>query len=116
MTTADPCDLCEAARYTHWYHEDDICWIADCEVCSVPMVVWRQHGTEPAAGDVEHMIEMLGRAGDARFGVGGWTIDRTMRQIPDHFHAHCRDPAWFAERMRRPMSRYTGVGSVREER
>ena len=25
---ADDCDLCEAARITPWFHEDDICWIA----------------------------------------------------------------------------------------
>ena len=41
------CELCEAARFTHWYHEDDVCWVADCEVCETPMVVWRHHGTEP---------------------------------------------------------------------
>ena len=39
--------LREAARITPWYHEDDICWIAECEICEVPMVVWRHHGTEP---------------------------------------------------------------------
>ena len=45
-TPAEPeaapgCELCEAARYTHWYHEDDVCWVADCEVCETPMVVWK---------------------------------------------------------------------------
>ena len=24
-----------------------MCWVADCEICAVPMVVWRHHGTEP---------------------------------------------------------------------
>ena len=23
----DDCDLCEAARITEWFHEDDVCWI-----------------------------------------------------------------------------------------
>ena len=45
----DGCDLCEAARITPWFHEDDVCWIAECEICYVPMVVWRSHGTEPPA-------------------------------------------------------------------
>jgi len=110
------CELCEAARYTHWYHEDDVCWVADCEVCSVPMVVWRPHGIDPSDEDIAHMLRVLGAAGDLRFGPGGWSIDRRMRQIPDHFHAHCRDPHWHAERARRPMTRYTGVGSERVER
>ena len=37
------CDLCEAAQITPWHYEDDVCWIADCEVCDVPMVVWKSH-------------------------------------------------------------------------
>ena len=49
------CELCEAARLTTWYHEDDVCWVADCEICAVPMVVWRTHGTDPPEPDREHM-------------------------------------------------------------
>ena len=41
------CELCGAARMTTWYFEDDVCWVADCEICEVPMVVWREHGTSP---------------------------------------------------------------------
>ena len=109
------CELCQADRYTHWYHEDDVCWIADCEICAVPMVVWKHHGTEPTPADLDHMLAQLSAIGDQRFGEGGWTIDRVMRQIPAHFHAHCRDPDWYGLRFRRPMSRYTGVGSTRVE-
>jgi hypothetical protein len=93
------CDLCEAARLTPWHHEDDICWIADCEVCDVPMVVWRHHGTEPPDADVEHMLRELTRVADALFGE--WSLDRNMRQIPDHFHAHARDKDWYMRRFRR---------------
>ena len=49
FTRVSGCDLCRAARITPWHHEDDICWIAECDVCDVPMVVWRYHGTEPPA-------------------------------------------------------------------
>jgi len=74
----DPtCDLCEAARLSEWHHEDDVCWVADCEICGVPMLV------------------QLTRVADARFGAGEWSIDRVMRQIPNHFHAHGRDPNWW---------------------
>ena len=55
----DSCDLCEAARITPWFHEDDICWIAECEICAVPMVVWRGHGTDPPATELEHMHTQL---------------------------------------------------------
>jgi hypothetical protein len=98
------CELCEAARLTTWYHEDDVCWVADCEICNVPMVVWRTHGVDPPEPDREHMMSHLGRVADEVLGVGTWSFDGVMRQIPDHFHAHARDPGWWmrrAERARR---------------
>ena len=107
------CELCEAARYTHWYAEDEICWVADCEVCDTPMVVWRHHGTRPSDEHVEHMMAALSEAGRLRFGLDGWSIDRTMRQIPSHFHAHARDPRWAARRWESKPSRYNGVGADR---
>ena len=94
------CELCEAARMTRWYHEDDLCWIADCEVCDVPMVVWREHGPSPSPDDVERMLALLDRVASERFGPGGFTVDRVMRQVPDHFHAHARDPGWWSRRFR----------------
>lgn len=115
--THDPdCDLCEAAQFTHWYYEDDICWIADCEVCSVPMVVWKNHSIEPPPEALAHMHEQLLDAGRTRFGGDVFEIDGNMRQIPDHFHAHARDSDWFRLRAARPMSRFTGVGEPRVER
>jgi hypothetical protein len=89
------CPLCEAAQITPWHHQDEICWIADCEICDVPMVVWRGHGSAPPVEAVDHMLAELSRVADARFGAGEWSVDRVMRQIPDHFHAHARDTRWF---------------------
>ncbi len=77
------------------------------------MVVWKSHGTEPSETDVEWMMDRLTESGDARFGPGSATIDRTMRQIPDHFHAHVRDKDWFSRRWNEKISRYTGVGGER---
>jgi hypothetical protein len=75
--------------------EDDRCWIADCEICEVPMVVWREHGTEPPADVHAHLLAMLRIVADERFGDGGYRIDEHMRNIPDHFHAHARDVAFW---------------------
>ena len=99
--SAGRCELCEAARMTRWYHDDELCWVADCEVCDVPMVVWRSHGPTPPAGDVERMLAVLDRVAGERFGADAFTIDRTMRQIPDHFHAHARDRDWRLRRFGR---------------
>ena len=83
---------------TTWYYEDEVCWIADCEVCDVPMVVWRSHGASPPDGDVEHMLAALGRVAGERFGGAEFRLDRVMRQIPEHFHAHARDSGWWRRR------------------
>jgi hypothetical protein len=112
-TVGHSCDLCEAARFTHWYHEDETCWVADCEVCDCPMVVWKQHGTAPDEAEVAHMMARLGEAGAGRFGPEGFAIDRVMRQIPDHFHAHARDRGWHSRRWTSKPSRYSGVGGER---
>jgi hypothetical protein len=95
------CDLCEAARITPWHHEDDVCWVADCEICDVPMVVWKEHGVAPPADALEHMLDALRDVAAARFGPDGFSVDRVMRQIPDHFHAHARDPNWWLRRFTR---------------
>ena len=90
--------------------------MADCEVCSVPMVVWWRHGTEPTRTRSATALcwPTLTAAADERFGPGRWQLDTVMRQVPTHFHAHARDERWFAERWTRPLSRYTGVGGERE--
>jgi len=75
----DPsCDLCEAAHLSEWHHEDDICWVADCEVCGVPMVVWKRHGPTPPESEVEHMVSQLTLVANARFGEGAWSVDRVV--------------------------------------
>lgn len=112
----DGCELCEAARFTHWYAEDEHGWIADCEVCSVPMVVWHRHGSEPPAEVVAHLLGELTRVAAERYGPDGFAVDREMRQVPGHFHAHARPPTWWHDRSTRPPSRYTGVGGERVTR
>lgn len=93
-----PCELCEAKKLTAWHHEDEHCWIAQCEICDVPMVVWKQHGTSPDQETLSHMISTLERVAHQVFGGEPFRIDRVMRQIPDHFHAHARDNNWWFRR------------------
>ena len=93
FTRVDGCDLCRAARITPWYYEDEICWIAECEICEVPMVVWRYHGTTPPDQDVAHMREHLTDVAAKQFGE--FWVDDHMRNIPDHWHAHGRPAGGF---------------------
>ena len=93
------CLLCQAARITPWFHEDDVCWIAECEICEVPMVVWRWHGTVPPPEHVAHMQARLAEV--AAQEIGAFYVDGHMRNIPDHYHAHARpDGGFFGVRRR----------------
>jgi hypothetical protein len=83
------CELCEATPFTEWYHSDDLCWIAECDACAVPMVVWRVHDPEPPADVRAVLHERLAAVLDARSADPYW-IDENMRSIPDHYHAHAR--------------------------
>jgi hypothetical protein len=87
------CPLCRAERITPWHHEDDICWIAECDLCAVPLVVWRWHGTEPPHEHTEHMLARL-REVTAKE-LGEFYVDDHMRNIPDHWHAHGRPAGGF---------------------
>ena len=92
-TPATDCDLCEAARITPWFHEDDICWIAECEICAVPMVVWREHGIEPPGRRARaHARPSSARVVAEHFEFEHY-VDDNMRNIPDHYHAHARPRA-----------------------
>jgi hypothetical protein len=88
----EACELCEAAVITKRYLDNDLCWIGDCEICLVPMVVWRTHGPTPPDDLKDQMHGLLGSVANDVLGVGHWKIDDHMRNIPDHYHAHARPP------------------------
>ena len=83
------CSLCRAEELTVWHYEDDICWIADCLVCGMPMVVYKYH-VEPSQDDWEHCIKKLTEVANEVFGADGYIIDGKMRRLPTHRHAHAR--------------------------
>ena len=90
----DHCDLCEAARITPWFYEDEVCWIAECEICAVPMVVWKEHDNVPPPDVLEYLHERLGGVVIEHFEFEHY-VDDNMRNIPDHYHAHARPKGGF---------------------
>ena len=86
------CELCAAAVVTKRYFEDETCWIGDCEICLVPMVVWRVHDAAPSPEVKRQLHEALTNVANEEFATTPWTIDDHMRNIPDHYHAHARPP------------------------
>jgi hypothetical protein len=84
------CELCEAARITPWYHEDDFCWVAECEVCSVPMVVWREHDPLPPHDVKAALHAQLAAVMVAQFPKVEYVLDDNLRSIPNHYHCHAR--------------------------
>jgi hypothetical protein len=95
MTPApDPaCELCQAARFTEWFYEDTECWIAECESCGVPMVVWRVHDPDPPE-DVKAALHDRLASVMAEVFDGEHIVDDNLRTIPSHYHAHARPRTW----------------------
>jgi hypothetical protein len=89
------CELCEATPFTEWFHSDELCWVAECDSCAVPMVVWRQHDPSPPAEIRQALHDRLSAVMKGRDDMGRFWIDDTLRSIPDHYHAHARRrPDW----------------------
>jgi hypothetical protein len=96
------CELCQATPFTEWFHDDDLCWIAECDSCCVPMVVWRVHDPSPPVDVRIRLHERLTAVVASRSDAPFW-IDENMRSIPTHYHAHAR------QRIDWTTSRHTGV-------
>ena len=94
----DPdCELCQAHRMTEWYYEDDLCWVAECEACCVPMVVWKKHDPNPPEEVRAVLRARLTSVATPllQSEVEVW-VDENMRTIPAHYHAHARPRGGFA--------------------
>lgn len=95
LLSHDPaCLLCQAEKVTQWFYEDDECWIAECDQCDTPMVVWRHHGM-PDDATAERLRNRLGEIAIKVYGEGGYWFDGIMRNIPNHFHCHVRPAGGF---------------------
>src|SRR3954468_17976190 len=101
---SNDCELCEAARITPWFYEDDVCWVAECEACSVPMVVWRVHDSAPSAEIKSYLHEQLAVVVATHFGFEHY-VDDNMRNIPNHYHAHARPRGGFFGHGLKPFRR-----------
>ena len=61
---------------------------------------YRAHPLRPAHTGHDGVADYWARATAGqrdvrvRLGADAFRIDGVMRRIPDHFHAHARDPAW----------------------
>jgi hypothetical protein len=86
---APTCELCEAAPITDWFHEDEECWVAECESCSVPMVVWKRHDPSPPDAVRARLHAALAAVVAEHYDYEH-TVDDVLRTIPTHYHAHAR--------------------------
>ncbi|MEN9644440.1 MAG: hypothetical protein RL238_1109 [Actinomycetota bacterium] len=92
----DPtCELCEAAALTDRFYEDDLCWVAECESCWVPMVVWKRHDPNPPGEIRIVLLSRLREVAGSHFDFEPW-VDENMRSIPTHYHAHARPRGGFS--------------------
>jgi len=79
---------------TDWYYEDDDCWIAECDACWVPMVVWKRHDPNPPEAVRVVLLARLNSIATEQLGFECW-MDENMRTIPTHYHAHARPRGGF---------------------
>ncbi len=93
-SSAAGCQLCDAEKLTEWFHEDDVCWIAECTICRVPMVVWKPHDRNPPADVLADLHAKLAAVVRDHFTFDHY-VDDDMRRIPDHYHAHARPVGGF---------------------
>ncbi|CAN5682225.1 hypothetical protein BH24ACT4_BH24ACT4_09430 [soil metagenome] len=91
---AAECLLCQAEKITPWYLDDELCWIAECTICVLPMVVWKSHDPDPDPATKAELHRRLGEVVGEHFTFDHW-IDDEMRRIPDHYHAHARPVGGF---------------------
>jgi len=93
--SVDPdCLLCQAERITPWYLDEGLCWIAECSVCTLPMVVLRAHQQDPDDQVKAELHARLAGVVTEHFTFEHW-VDDEMRRIPDHYHAHARPQGGF---------------------
>ena len=88
------CPLCRAEKITPWYLDDELCWIAECSICTLPMVVLRAHDRDPGPDVKAALHQRLAGVVAEHFTFEHWVDDR-MRRIPDHYHAHARPDGGF---------------------
>lgn len=104
------CELCEEARITPWWYEDDECWVAECESCWVPMIVWRRHDPSPPDDVRAALHARLVEVAAERFEFdGGIVVDDVLRTIPSHYHAHARARQGFGRHGVRPKAGGSGL-------
>ena len=77
------CDLCKAEKLTNWYEDNAVFWCADCKICLLPMIVFREH-EEPTPEQYIYMIQW------AKERFPELYIDMRRKRIKDHFHFHMR--------------------------
>jgi hypothetical protein len=97
----EPCELCEAAPITERFYDDELCWIAECESCNVPMVVWKAHDPDPPEEVRVVLVSRLAEVMALHF-ESEWWLDDKLRSVPHHYHAHARTRGDF---FRHPLRR-----------
>ena len=83
------CELCAADHLTTRWFDDEMCWVAECDACGVPMVVWKVHDPSPPPAVEAVLLDRLRAVADD-VGPPNYWIDDRLRTIPDHYHAHAR--------------------------
>lgn len=76
------CPLCERGKVSHWYLEDDICWVADCITFGLPMIVLKRHTMDPTDQELNHLKSVVNNLFPSK------GLRKGQRRRADHLHWH----------------------------
>ena len=77
------CELCGLERRSAWHYENELLVICDCVTCSIPMLVFRNHGPRTKEEHLEARIKII-----ELYGKRLIKIRTKARRIKDHEHWH----------------------------
>ena len=85
------CELCIKEHITEWFHEDVLCWIAECNSCRPDIIVVHQHHKKDFDPiEIDCIEKEAEKVANKQFGSGNWKFDFARRKIPNHAHFHIR--------------------------
>lgn len=77
------CPLCILEHKTKVFYENDLFIVLDCLTCKVPMYVWKKHKFPTTKQKISMYSDAQQRFPDRKLSL-------IRRNLPKHFHFHCR--------------------------
>ena len=88
MSILNNCSLCEAKKLSHWFHEDERVWVAECITCHDRMLVFKKHNINLTKDDHQYAELIFSHLWPNWQDI--YRLDKNQKAIKDHPHFHLR--------------------------